>query len=213
MSATCEQVQEKMAAFVDREIGGAECDRIAVHLEQCPRCTRAVEGQRQVKNILHAQTRSLSAPFALRSRIRRDLAGGSSFGAAVKKIFAFHPLPAGAALAGVAVVFMALTIVGQRWATELADPIAYDADTLIVGKIICADCALMQKTKTGVPHTATHHLVIQAQDGKLWTIVLSPMGQELLQKTEVASQRVQAKGFAFAAAGYVQVTDYKIMQN
>ena len=98
------------------------------------------------------------------------------------------------------------------WA-GFADPIAYHAEALITGRIICADCALMQKTGTPAPHAASHHLVIQAQDGKIWTIVLSPMGEELLQRTDIVSHAVRARGYAFPRAGYIQVTDFQFPQN
>ena len=212
MSAVCEQVQEKIAAYVDREIAGPDHDQIAAHLGQCSVCAAAVAVQRQVKNVLHEQMRQIPAPVHLRARIRRSL-GAAGFGAAVKHVFDFYPGRAWAALAGAAAVIMvAMMLSGRLWAS-LADPIAYHSETVIVGRIICADCALMQKTQITAPHTSLHHLVIQAQDGKIWTVVLSPTGQELLQKTDVASHRVQAKGYAFPRVGYIQVTDFQISQN
>jgi hypothetical protein len=149
----------------------------------------------------------------LRARIRRSLAGDAGFGDALKKVFAFYPGHAAAALAGAATVVIAATLLSARLWANLGDPIAYQANALISGRIICADCALMQKTRTAAPHAPSHHLVIQTQEGKIWTIVLSPTGQELLQRTNIAAQLVQARGFAFPRVGYVQVTDFEISQN
>lgn len=213
MSAACEHVREKMAAYVDREIDGADCARITAHLEQCSACAEAVAAQRRVKEILRARARRLPAPFYLRARIRRSLDRGGDFGAAMEKIFAFHPLRAWAALAGVVAAAVLMTLLAGRLWTRFSDPIAYHAGAVIVGRIVCADCALMQKTRTAAPHLSSHHLVIQTQEGRIWTIVLSPAGQELLQRTDVATQRVQAKGYLFPGVSYIQVTDFSISQN
>ncbi len=213
MSATCEQVQEKMAAYVDREMAAADRDQIAAHLGQCSACTEVIAVQQQVKEALQLRAQRIPAPFHLRARLRRSLASDMSFGVALKKIFVLYPAQAAAAAAGAIAVVIAATVLSGRLGGSFIDPISFHAEAVIVGRIICADCALMEKTRTLVPHTPLHHLVIQAQDGKIWTIVLSPTGQELLQKTGVASQRVQARGYAFPRAGYIQVTDFQISQN
>ena len=213
MSATCEQVQEKMAAFVDDEIATSEGEQILAHLAQCPACMRVRAGQEQVKEILRTRMPSVPAPFALRARIRRDVPGGGGFSAALRKIFEFYPSRAWAIVAAAALIIAAATIWSQRLWAGLADPMAYQSEAMIVGKIICADCTLMQKTQTATVHLPAHHLVIQTQDGKIWTIVLSPAGEQLLQSSGAAARRVQARGYTFPHARYIQVTDFTIMQN
>ena len=213
MSATCEQVQEKVAAYVDREMAGSDRDAFEAQLVHGGGCSAAVAGQAQVKEVVRTRAPRIYAPFHLRARIRRNLAEGVGFAEAVRRIFAFYPGQAAAALAGAAAVMIAATLLSGRLWAGFADPIAYHAEALITGRIICADCALMQKTGTPAPHAASHHLVIQAQDGKIWTIVLSPMGEELLQRTDIVSHAVQARGYAFPRAGYIQVTDFQFPQN
>ncbi|MGH7496459.1 MAG: zf-HC2 domain-containing protein [bacterium] len=213
MPPACEHMQEKLEAYVDHELGGAEGDRIAMHLEQCPACAEAAAALQQVKRVLRTQTRRIPVPVHMRARIRRSLAGGAGFGEAIRRVLVFYPRQAAAALAGAAAAVIAATMLSARWWTSFADPIAYQSDALISGRIICVDCALMQKTRTEIPHAPSHHLVIQTREGKIWTIVLSPTGQELLQKTNIASHLVQARGYAFPRVGYVQVTDFEISQN
>jgi anti-sigma factor (TIGR02949 family) len=211
MSAACEQVQESIAAYVDRELTGADRDQIAAHLEQCPACAETARAQQQIKRVLQTQTRREPVPVHLRARIRRSLADDTGFGRAIRKIFEFYPGRATAALAGTAAALIAVTMLSSRLGESFADPTAFHANTVISGKIICADCSLMQKTRTAAPHLPSHHLVIQTEEGRIWTIVLSPAGQELLQRIDIESRQVQAKGYAFPRVGYVQVTDFEVL--
>lgn len=214
----CDKIKDQLSAYLDQEITEAQLREIAAHLEKCPPCKDAAESERAIKALVHERVKPCCAPPQLLSRIRYGLANAqerAGFWQLVREVFALHPAPAFAALALIVLGTSALTFFAGTAATDhLSNPIAYQTNARLVGNIICADCHLMMVTKTPCSHDATtHRLVLKCADGKIWNIVLSPQGRELLQTQSESSRLVQTEGYLFPQAGYMQVTNFKVMQN
>lgn len=213
---TCDKIKERLSAYVDQETDAAQTREVAAHLEQCPPCAEAASAEQAMKTLVQTRAQNVSAPPQLRARIRRELAQldeGSGFWRLVREVFQLHPLPAFATLATLVLATSALTFFGGNTFARVGDPIAYEASARLEGSLVCADCQLMMATSTPCVHEAgTHRMALKCKDGSLWNIVQSAPGRELLQGLG-AAQLVQTEGYVFRRAGYIQVTNYKILQN
>ncbi len=213
----CDKIKEQLSAYLDQEIDAAQAREIAAHLEQCPPCSDEAHAEQAIKTLVHERAQKLSAPPQLHARIRRQLAHvqePSGFWRLVREIWSLHPRPAFAALAVIILFAGAISYFGGNAVASSSDPIAYEAGIRLEGNIICADCQLMMATHTPCVHdAATHRLVLQSKDGKLWNIVQSPQGRELVQGLDASTQVVQTEGYLFRRAGYIQVTNFKFLQN
>ncbi len=211
----CDKIKEQLSAYVDREIDATQARALAAHLEQCPPCAEAAHAEQGIKTLVHDRASRLDAPPQLRARIRRTLAQAQpSFGQLLRELWTLHPRPAFAALAAVVLLAGALTFLGENVLANFTDPIAYESGARLEGTIICADCQLMLATHTPCAHDAlAHRLVLQSKDGKLWNIVQSPQGRELLRDLSMPVSAVQTEGYLFRRAGYIQVTNFKVLQN
>ncbi len=212
----CDKIQAQLSAYLDQEIAAEQVREIAAHLATCPPCAAAASAEKAIKTLVHERARAYGAPPRLQARIRHALAQAqpsAGFWPLVRELFALHPAPAFAALTAIVIATSALTYLGENATDGLSDPTAYVAHAQLEGNMICADCQLMMVTQTPCVHdAASHRLVLKCADGKLWSIVQSPQGRELLQAAE-AARRVQTEGYLFPHVGYVQVTNFKVMQN
>jgi anti-sigma factor (TIGR02949 family) len=213
----CDKIQEQLSAYVDREIDAQQARAIAAHLEQCASCLEAANAESAIKTLVHERAQSYAAPASLRSRIRRNLdsiRARFGFWRLVRELWTFHPVPAFAAVAALVLASSALTFLGNNAFATLENPVAFESNVRLVGNLVCADCQLMMITKTPCIHdAAAHRLVLKCEDGKLWNIVQSPQGLALLQGLGAETSVVQTEGYLFRAAGYIQVTDFKFLQN
>ena len=72
----------------------------------------------------------------------------------------------------------------------------------------------MMATSTPCVHEAdVHRMVLKCKDGSLWNIVQSSRGLELMQSLGASTRLVQTEGYVFRRAGYIQVTNFKFLQN
>jgi len=213
----CDKIKDQLSAYLDQEITEAQVREIAAHLEKCPPCLEAAEAERAIKTLVHERAKTCCASPQLHARIRRELENAnerSGFWRLVREVFALHPAPAFAALTVIVLATSALTYLGGSAIASLSDPIAYQTNARLEGNLICADCHLMMVTKTPCAHdAATHRLVLKCADGKIWNLVQSPQGRELLQTLSETTRLVQTEGYLFPSAGYMQVTNFKVMQN
>ncbi|NUO83626.1 zf-HC2 domain-containing protein [candidate division KSB1 bacterium] len=212
----CDKIQAQLSAYLDQEIAAEQVREVTAHLAMCPPCAAAASAEKAIKTLVHDRARTYNAPPQLHARIRHELAYAherSGFWQLVRELFELHPQPAFATLAVIVLAVSVLTYLGSNATAGLSDPIAYVANAHLEGNIICADCQLMMVTQTPCVHdAASHRLVLKCADGKLWNIVQSPQGRELLQAGE-AARLVQTEGYLFPHVGYVQVTNFKVMQN
>lgn len=211
----CDKIKEQLSAYIDREIDATEARTIAAHLELCAPCAEAAHAEQGIKALVHNRAGRHLAPPHLRARIRHTLTQAQpSFGQLLRELWTLHPRPAFAALAATVLLVGALSFLGSNaWLNQI-NPIAYEAGARLEGTIICADCQLMMATHTPCAHDAVaHRLVLQSKDGKLWNIVQSQPGRELTQGLVAAARIVQAEGYVFRRAGYIQVTNFKFVQN
>ncbi len=71
-TTSCDMLIERLSAFLDGDLGAAECGRIARHAKSCPRCTRlTAELQKTVGLCRRAANTPL--PPALRRRARAGI--------------------------------------------------------------------------------------------------------------------------------------------
>lgn len=211
----CDQIKARLTAYIDHEVDEAQAGEIAAHLEKCPPCAEAAHEESAIKQIVHTRARMVPAAPHLRARIRRQLASpnaASGFWEMMRQIFAYYPRPALAALGCLIISVSALTYAAAR--TSFSDPVTFEVNARLIGQISCADCQLMTATNTPCTHEAgVHRLVLKCSDGRLWNIVQSPPGRELLQAFGGSTQIVQTEGYLFPRLGYMQVTNFKVMQN
>lgn len=212
---SCDKIKEQLSAYIDREIEATQAHAIAAHLAQCPPCAEAAHAEQGIKTLVHDRASQFAAPVQLRARIRRTLAQEQpSFGLLLRELWSWYPRPAFAALAAIVLLASALTYLGGNAWANLSDPIAYESGARLEGTIICADCQLMMATHTPCAHdVVAHRLVLQSKDGKLWNIVQSPQGRDLLRDLSMPVSAVQTEGYLFRRAGYIQVTNFKVLQN
>src|SRR5690349_20518718 len=80
----CEEVQERLSAFLDDELGPLGSREIQEHLDACPSCADALEGLKGLGQRLRAEAPYCPAPDSLRARVSqaawREAARGRSSG-------------------------------------------------------------------------------------------------------------------------------------
>jgi anti-sigma factor RsiW len=69
---TCNEAQELITAFIDRELAIGERAVLEGHLKECIRCRLELEAEEALKQKTRAAGSSLRAPFQLRERILSD---------------------------------------------------------------------------------------------------------------------------------------------
>ena len=68
----CDMVVERLSAFLDGDLGAAECGRISRHAQTCPRCTRLTAELRRTVGLCQ-RAASTPLPPALRRRARASI--------------------------------------------------------------------------------------------------------------------------------------------
>ena len=210
----CNLIQTKLAAYLDKEMTSTATQEIASHLKACPQCSAIATAQADVKEKLQKGARTAQTPSYLRARIRRDIIQypkEHGFITLVKKLFEFQPQPTWAALVVLLLFSATLTYVGNRTLDGMLDPLSFEEDARLVGKLVCADCHILQATHNGAGHHVSHRMALRCEDGNLWSITSSPKGRELMQMANTGSQAVEVGGYIFKSSRYIQVTNYKVI--
>lgn len=73
----CDDVQSRVHAYLDGELGPVESAQIEKHLDQCPNCMPIYQQAQALRAALHAQATYFTAPDGLDSRIRSALRAGA----------------------------------------------------------------------------------------------------------------------------------------
>jgi len=217
MKSTCEEISEKLAGFVDGEIDAAAVSAIAAHMERCPDCRDREKTQRAVKGMLSNPALRQATPHQARARILRAIESQAerlSFGALVRRLFEFQPLPSFATLA----LLIALPAAFAFWSgskifsTPAAEaPLIIQMNSELEGEVVCVDCELLTLTKTAFVHDATHRLGLRCNNGHFWNILQTGKGTELSTVGHLMHRRIIIKGHLFPTEHVVEVMDYSVI--
>lgn len=69
----CQEVMEKLADFVDRELDSAEREQVDAHLKMCPECLHAVRWEDKVLRKVTSCCKTVEEPTDLFERIHRTI--------------------------------------------------------------------------------------------------------------------------------------------
>ncbi len=128
---------EKLAAFVDNELMGAERAEIEKRLDQDSELREGFNAQKQVKNLVHDCVVLERAPVHLRSRIRRSLEDAQKtpgFFNLLADIFRFH---AAKSLLAAAVLLLLVTFPWLQNMGSDTDLFNGGKYQIVEGKVIC----------------------------------------------------------------------------
>ena len=210
----CKKFQETISGYVDGEIPAELKEEITRHLGICPPCAEIAAQQAKVKDLVKTRCNKISAPSYLRAHIQHDLSHlreTYGFASLVRNLFDFQPRLAFAVLTSLLVVTASLTYLGAKLLGDRDDPYTYQTGTHLAGEILCADCELLLRTSTSFTHDSTHRVVIRCSQGKLWSILQTPKGRELINAAKIPAQKVEVYGHVFPQARYVQVMEFKMI--
>jgi len=211
MTSTCQQVQQQIAGYVDRELEPVQSQNVSRHLQGCPGCAAAANDQQKMKSLVRERSAALAAPLRLRAAIRRSLErehDGAGFWTHVWQLFELQPLPALASV--VALMFLPglLTYFAfSRSAPLTGDDAAFVAGRL-EGEIICIDCDLLNLLKTAFAHDAAHRVGLRCPDGRLWSILRSEQSEALSTQMR---RRVRVVGKLSEKMQYVEIREFSII--
>jgi anti-sigma factor (TIGR02949 family) len=217
MKSTCEEISDRLSAFVDGEIGAAAIEDIAAHLEQCPGCSDKEKTQRAVKSALNNPALRTATPHDARARIMRAIERQRerlSFGSLVQRLFEFQPVPAFASIIGVVALTGILSLWGghKMFSTTTAEePLALLMNTEMEGEVVCIDCELLNISKTPYVHDYKHRLGLRCNKGHFWSILQTAKGSELSSVGHLMHRRIIVKGHIFPTQHLVEVTDYTVI--
>jgi anti-sigma factor (TIGR02949 family) len=214
MSGDCKQIQDQMAGYVDKEIEPARADTISRHLHDCPGCAREADTQKHVKKLVAEHAKNVIAPPYLRARIRRTLdrhASGFGFWTELRQLFQLQPLPALAT----AVVLMLLPAFATFYAVRSSDEGLSGGAKIVEGRLegemICVDCTLLDLIPVDYTHDSTHRIGLRCKDGKIWSILQSEKGRELIRNPGVFHRRVRVEGHLFPPTHHVEVREFSLI--
>lgn len=211
MTSTCQQVQQQIAGYVDRELEPAQSQTVSRHLQDCPGCAEAAHTQQKIKNLVREKSAALATPAHLRSTIRRNLTRenfGFSFWAHVQQLFTLQPLPALATVAGLVFLSGLLTYFVFSPSAHLAGGNTTFVAGTLEGEIVCIDCDLLNSLKTKNVHDAAHRVGVRCPDGRLWSVLRSEQSAALASQMH---RRVHVVGNLFEKMRYVEIREFSII--
>ncbi|MCG3120178.1 MAG: hypothetical protein ALAOOOJD_02803 [bacterium] len=215
MPSTCKEIQEQFAGYVDQELEPAQASRIAQHLQNCPGCTAEVNAQQSLKTLVHERARHAPAPIHLRAAIRRQLAqetAGAGFWAQLQQLWQRRPLPALATAVVLMLLSATLTyFVFQNPARPAGPSGAAFIAGYIEGEVVCIDCDLLDALKQTYTHDETHRVGVRCHDGKVWSILQSPKGRELMHDVNHFHKQVRVTGNLFQDSHYIEVQQFSVI--
>lgn len=214
MSSICQEVQQQAAGYVDHELEPAQTSRIAQHLQDCPGCTEEVNVQKNMKTLVHERVRSAPAPIHLRTAIRRQLeqeTAGAGFGALLQQLWQQRPLPALAAAVVLMLLSASLTYFFVQNPARRTDRSATFVAGYIEGEVVCIDCDLLDALKQTYTHDETHRVGVRCHDGKVWSILQSPKGRELMHDVNHFHKQVRVTGTLFQDSHYIEVQQFSLI--
>lgn len=209
MTASCEQIQEQLAGYVDRELEPSQANTVSRHLRDCPGCAEEADAQQKIKNLVRAKSAPVAAPAPLRAAIRRLYQENSGFGfwRQLRQLFALQPAPA---LAAVAMIFLSglLTYFVFSRPSPLASRDTPFITGSIEGEIICIDCNLLDLLKATYVHDAAHRVGVRCHDGQLWSILRTEKSQVLFGQMH---RHVRIIGNLFENMQYVEISEFSFI--
>ncbi|MGH7601754.1 MAG: anti-sigma factor family protein [bacterium] len=214
MSSACKEIQDQLAGYVDQEIEPARASTITQHLGKCPGCAQEANEQSEVKTLVREHAKQVPAPAHVRAEIRSALERESSqlgFLSQLLTLFQRQPLP----VMATAIILMMLSGLATHFFLP-SQTISSGTDVQFVdgsleGEIICVDCTLMEMTAALDTHDAIHRLGLRCNDGKLWSILPSALGQELARDPSRFRRRVRLVGHLFQSVRYIEVKDFSLI--
>lgn len=217
MKPTCQEISESLSGYIDGEITAETKRDIAAHLEQCPTCGDKEKNQRSVKVAMRNPALRQAAPHDVRARIMRAIERHPervSFGALLRRLFEFQPLPSIAT--AVLLIALSTTIAlwgGRKIYSDPASqpPLAILMNSQMEGEVVCVDCESLTLTKTPFVHGATHRLGLRCNDGHFWNILQTAKGSELSSVENLMHRRIVVRGHVFPAQHLVEITDYSVI--
>lgn len=214
MSEDCKEIQEQIAGYIDQEIEPRQTEIVSRHLHQCPACAGEAALQKHVKKEVTDHTKKVIAPPYLRAQIRRTLdryGSGVGFWAELRQLFRWQPIPAFAAVFALLLLPALITFYMARGQVsgKLSQPAMVTGS--LDGEIICVDCTLLQLISAPFTHDSTHRIGLRCKDGKIWNILRSQKGQELIQATATFPRRVRVEGHLFPDNYYIEVKAFNLI--
>jgi len=73
MNSPCDQLRERLDAYLSRELPDEARAEVARHLESCPSCAAELENRVRVRAQLQAAVRSTAVPVGLEARVRHTI--------------------------------------------------------------------------------------------------------------------------------------------
>lgn len=204
----CHEVKEHLFSYLDGEMAeGAEV--LEAHVAECLPCMRRVTLEKAFLKVIKARAAGRPVPTSLENRIRTELLSrGPSAGVIPKPIFVL-------AAASVLVTLLGFTLIVRSGGSTPRDtefvasgtiPVAAVQGGQLEGDVVCIGCAVACSKTGGMPHE--HHLGIQARDGRIWHILETPVGREILGDHNHIGEQIHVEGVLYTAAQTVAVRTY-----
>lgn len=207
-SMDCNDVRRLLFAYLDGELDGDPGD-IEEHFEDCFPCYRRVTLEKAFIKLIKAKASGRPVPGGLESRVRKEIetraSAGGWRGLGRQPLF----LLAAAALLLTAVGFAAMSIpsfsaVGSAHASTGPAPGAREGT--IRGTLVCIGCMTARAGGRKVLHA--HRNGVLTRDGRLWHILDTRVGEELIYDHNSDAQTVTLEGTIYPSAQTVSVTRY-----
>ena len=214
MSEACKEIQDQIAGYIDQEIEPGRASSISQHLNHCPGCAQQADTQKEVKTLVQVKAQHFAAPPHLRAEVRRRLEREPfrfGFLSALQYLFQQNPLPATAATIGLILLSSLVTYYAVPGRMDQNAGALGFVDVSLEGQMICVDCTLMDITQTPYTHDATHRLGLRCKNGKIWSILPSEKGRELMQTPECFQQQVRIVGYMFQNTHCIQVKEFSLI--
>lgn len=195
MDHSCSQIEPLLAGYVDGELADSETQQVESHLSACRMCGDALEDQQTAKTNVRQHYRQDTAPVHLRVRLRQELAKAvaqqTGFFESLAGLVSAHKIKS--AFATLALV-VALALPYSGWLEQTSNPVG-PTYVLVEGQIVCLDCEIMHEAGHDRKCHDYHHMGLRDLQGKLWRIIDSDQGAELITNRQLIGQRYRLEGY------------------
>jgi len=195
-----------ISGYIDGELNEADKKKVETLLQTSKEMKELFHLEKNLKDFIKQKIKADTAPFELRSRIKRQigrLKGRPGFFEIINELLAYHPVASAASFA----VILILILMPNFGRFTAGDNVEFKH---LRGEIVCLDCDVFSKHVDVAEHSnLLHQPGIKCDNGSIWSLVQT--GGEQSVDMRFLRKKIELTGVAFNSLKYIKVEDYHLL--